>query len=59
MTVATEFCQLFISLDFVVQNNSQLHLLFSYRPYSPAIPRIPCVSPETVLLDQVGLTHDV
>uniref|UniRef100_A0A3Q2XGV1 Ankyrin 1 n=1 Tax=Hippocampus comes TaxID=109280 RepID=A0A3Q2XGV1_HIPCM len=22
------------------------------RPYSPAIPRIPCVSPETVLLDQ-------
>lgn len=29
------------------------------RPYSPAIPRIPCVSPETVLLDQVGLTNDV
>uniref|UniRef100_A0A671X4N1 Ankyrin 1 n=1 Tax=Sparus aurata TaxID=8175 RepID=A0A671X4N1_SPAAU len=27
------------------------HFLF-YRPYSPAIPRIPCVSPETVLLDQ-------
>uniref|UniRef100_A0A9J7XQ16 Ankyrin 1, erythrocytic b n=1 Tax=Cyprinus carpio carpio TaxID=630221 RepID=A0A9J7XQ16_CYPCA len=23
------------------------------RPYSPAIPRIPCVSPETVMLDQV------
>lgn len=28
----------------------------SCRPYSPAIPRIPCVSPETVLLDQVGFT---
>lgn len=27
----------------------------SNRPYSPAIPRIPCVSPETVMLDQVGL----
>lgn len=27
----------------------------SRRPYSPAIPRIPCVSPETVLLDQVEL----
>uniref|UniRef100_A0A4W4E206 ZU5 domain-containing protein n=1 Tax=Electrophorus electricus TaxID=8005 RepID=A0A4W4E206_ELEEL len=24
-----------------------------FRPYSPAIPRIPCVSPETVILEQV------
>lgn len=30
----------------------------SYRPYSPAIPRIPCVSPETVLLE-VGWTSCV
>uniref|UniRef100_A0A8C5AEG8 Ankyrin 1, erythrocytic b n=1 Tax=Gadus morhua TaxID=8049 RepID=A0A8C5AEG8_GADMO len=28
------------------------------RPYSPAIPRIPCVSPETVLLDQVTAEYD-
>uniref|UniRef100_A0AAX7V8C2 ZU5 domain-containing protein n=1 Tax=Astatotilapia calliptera TaxID=8154 RepID=A0AAX7V8C2_ASTCA len=26
-------------------------------PYSPAIPRIPCVSPETVMLDQVCLAQ--
>uniref|UniRef100_A0AAR2JJW1 Ankyrin 1, erythrocytic b n=1 Tax=Pygocentrus nattereri TaxID=42514 RepID=A0AAR2JJW1_PYGNA len=26
--------------------------LLLLRPYSPAIPRIPCVSPETVMLDQ-------
>ena len=31
-----------------------LNRFLSARPYSPAIPRIPCVSPETVLLDQVG-----
>lgn len=30
------------------------HHFLSNRPYSPAIPRIPCVSPETVMLDQVG-----
>ena len=47
---------------FLLQNNSQLFVVLNYshflscRPYSPAIPRIPCVSPETVLLDQVGLT---
>uniref|UniRef100_A0A8D3CSM7 Ankyrin 1, erythrocytic b n=1 Tax=Scophthalmus maximus TaxID=52904 RepID=A0A8D3CSM7_SCOMX len=27
----------------------------SYRPYSPAIPRIPCVSPETVLLEHTPI----
>jgi len=48
-----------------LQNNSQLFLALHYshflsdRPYSPAIPRIPCVSPETVLLDQVGLARYV
>uniref|UniRef100_A0A8C7ZTU1 Ankyrin 1, erythrocytic b n=1 Tax=Oryzias sinensis TaxID=183150 RepID=A0A8C7ZTU1_9TELE len=43
-------------LDFLLQNIlcRALHFshLFCHRPYSPAIPRIPCVSPETVQLDQ-------
>uniref|UniRef100_A0A8C3AS60 Ankyrin 1 n=1 Tax=Cyclopterus lumpus TaxID=8103 RepID=A0A8C3AS60_CYCLU len=48
----------------LLENNSELFLALHYshflsdRPYSPAIPRIPCVSPETVLLDQVGLEYD-
>lgn len=40
-------------------NRWNTSVFLSNRPYSPAIPRIPCVSPETVLLDQVGWTPDV
>uniref|UniRef100_A0A8C9Y7J0 Ankyrin 1 n=1 Tax=Sander lucioperca TaxID=283035 RepID=A0A8C9Y7J0_SANLU len=42
-----------IMLCYQLYNNSQLFLVLHYshflscRPYSPAIPRIPCVSPET------------
>uniref|UniRef100_G3Q0K9 Ankyrin 1, erythrocytic b n=1 Tax=Gasterosteus aculeatus aculeatus TaxID=481459 RepID=G3Q0K9_GASAC len=46
---STECRDEIISQRFLVLN--YCHFL-SFRPYSPAIPRIPCVSPETVLLDQ-------
>uniref|UniRef100_A0AAQ6ADK0 Ankyrin 1, erythrocytic b n=1 Tax=Amphiprion ocellaris TaxID=80972 RepID=A0AAQ6ADK0_AMPOC len=43
-----------ILLEFLLQSNiyPAFPVFLHYRPYSPAIPRIPCVSPETVLLDQ-------
>uniref|UniRef100_A0A667XE13 Ankyrin 1 n=1 Tax=Myripristis murdjan TaxID=586833 RepID=A0A667XE13_9TELE len=42
----------------IIKYNHLLRLAVHFQPYSPAIPRIPCVSPETVLLDQVGLEYD-
>uniref|UniRef100_H3C8U9 Ankyrin 1 n=1 Tax=Tetraodon nigroviridis TaxID=99883 RepID=H3C8U9_TETNG len=38
--------------DFEGGVGTTFNRFLSHRPYSPAIPRIPCVSPETVLLDQ-------